>query len=210
MVQTVGDFFIFEPIIKMKMKNQIALLFLLLSINTFSQSSESLKVAAKNFYEANYLMDFETIVSLLHPEMVKTIGKDSMLEKLDKYYENEEYRLREQLETLPFQYGVIRKTEGKSFCVITFRNPLRYFFETKLTAETAAEKATWLKQINKSKDVTFEPKRNSFNVRRTTTYVAVIDETTNNEWKFFNLDDTNQLASFYAIFGESIKKELGL
>ena len=142
--------------------------------------------------------------------MVETIGKDILIEKIEKYYENDEYRLREQLEILPFQYGQIKKIEGKSFCVITFRNPMRYFFETKLTTETALEKATWLKQINKSKEVTFEPKRNSFNVRRMSTYVAVIDETTNNEWKFFNLDDANQLAAFQTIFGESIKKALGL
>jgi hypothetical protein len=192
------------------MKNKFSILLLFFSIVTFSQSTESLKIATKKYYEANYLMDFETIVSLSHPLMVQTIGKDLLLEKLDKYYENEEYRLREQLETLPFQYGMVKKIEGKSFCVITFRNPMRYFFETKLTTETAADKANWLKQINKSKEVTFEPKRNSFNVKRTTTYLAVMDETTINEWKFFNLDDANQLASFQTIFGESIKKELGL
>jgi hypothetical protein len=192
------------------MKNKLSILLLFFSIVTFSQSTESLKIATKKYYEANYLMDFETIVSLSHPVMVKTISKDLLLEKLDKYYENEEYRLREQLETLPFQYGMVKKIEGKSFCVITFRNPMRYFFETKLTTETAADKANWLKQINKSKEVTFEPKRNSFNVKRTSTYLAVMDETTINEWKFFNLDDANQLASFQTIFGESIKKELGL
>ena len=192
------------------MKNKLSILLLFFSVVTFSQSTESLKIATKKYYEANYLMDFETIVSLSHPLMVKTIGKDLLLEKLDKYYENEEYRLREQLETLPFQYGMVKKIEGKSFCVITFRNPMRYFFETKLTTETAADKANWLKQINKSKEVTFEPKRNSFNVKRITTYLAVMDETTINEWKFFNLDDANQLASFQTIFGESIKKELGL
>ena len=192
------------------MKNKFSILLLFFSIVTFSQSTESLKIATKKYYEANYLMDFETIVSLSHPLMVKTIGKDLLLEKLDKYYENEEYRLREQLETLPFQYDMVKKIEGKSFCVITFRNPMRYFFETKLTTEAAADKANWLKQINKSKEVTFEPKRNSFNVKKTTTYLAVMDETTINEWKFFNLDDANQLASFQTIFGESIKKELGL
>jgi len=192
------------------MKNKLSILLLFFSIVTFSQSTESLKIATKKYYEANYLMDFETIVSLSHPVMVKTISKDLLLEKLDKYYENEEYRLREQLETLPFQYGMVKKIEGKSFCVIIFRNPMRYFFETKLTTETAADKANWLKQINKSKEVTFEPKRNSFNVKRTSTYLAVMDETTINEWKFFNLDDANQLASFQTIFGESIKKELGL
>ena len=192
------------------MKNKLSVLLLFFSVVTFSQSTESLKIATKKYYEANYLMDFETIVSLSHPVMVKTISKDLLLEKLDKYYENEEYRLREQLDTLPFQYGMVKKIEGKSFCVIIFRNPMRYFFETKLTTETAADKANWLKQINKSKEVTFEPKRNSFNVKRTSTYLAVMDETTINEWKFFNLDDANQLASFQTIFGESIKKELGL
>ena len=192
------------------MKNKLSFLLLFFSIVTFSQSTESLKIATKKYYEANYLMDFETIVSLSHPLMVKTIGKDLLLEKLDKYYENEEYRLREQLETLPFQYDMVKKIEGKSFCVITFRNPMRYFFETKLTTEAAADKANWLKQINKSKEVTFEPKRNSFNVKKTTTYLAVMDETTIKEWKFFNLDDANQLAFYQTIFGESIKKELGL
>lgn len=192
------------------MKNKFSTLLLFFSIVAFSQSTESLKIATKKYYESNYLMDFETIASLSHPIMVQTIGKDLLLEKLEKYYENEEYRLREQLETLPFQYGMVKKIEGKSFCVITFRNPMRYFFETKLTIETAADKANWLKQINKSKEVTFEPKRNSFNVKRTTTYLAVMDETTIKEWKFFNLDDANQLASFQTIFGESIKKELGL
>ena len=192
------------------MKNKFSILLLFFSIVTFSQSTENLKIATKKYYEANYLMDFETIVSLSHPVMVKTISKDLLLEKLDKYYENEEYRLREQLDTLPFQYGMVKKIEGKSFCVIIFRNPMRYFFERKLTTEAAADKANWLKQINKSKEVTFEPKRNSFNVKRTTTYLAVMDETTIKEWKFFNLDDANQLASFQTIFGESIKKELGL
>ena len=192
------------------MKNKLSILLLFFSIITFSQSTESLKIATKKYYEANYLMDFETIVSLSHPLMVQTIGKDLLLEKLDKYYENEEYRLREQLETLPFQYGMVKKIEGKSFCVITFRNPIRYFFETKLTTEAIADKANWLKQINKSKEVTFEPKRNCFNVKRTSTYLAVMDETNIKEWKFFNLDDANQLASFQTIFGERIKKELGL
>jgi hypothetical protein len=192
------------------MKNKFSILLLFFSIVTFSQSTENLKIASKKYYEANYLMDFETIVSLSHPLMLQSFGKDILLEKLDKFYGNEEYRLREQLESLPLQYGAVKKIEGKLFCIITFINPMRYFFETKLTSETAAEKANWLKQVNNTKDVTFETKRNSFNVIRTSSYLAVMDEYTNNEWKFFNLDDANQTSSFQTIFGESIKKALGL
>ena len=189
---------------------KIFLAILFIGFTSFSQSTESLKLATKKYYEANYLMDFELIISNLYPKMVETIGKESLLDTVERFYENEEYRLREQLETLPFQYDEIKKIEGKTFCVITFRNPIRYFFETKLTAETASAKAIWLKETNKTKDVTFEPKRNSFNVRRQSTYVAVIDETTNNEWTFFNLDDANQLMAFKTLMSESIKKALGL
>ena len=192
------------------MKNKLIILFLFLSICAFSQSIESLKVATKNYYEANYLMDFEAIVSSSYPKIVESMGKDVMLEKIEKYYENDDYRMREQLETLPFQYGPIKTIEGKLFCVVTFRNPMRYFFEKKLTSETATEKATWLKKINKTKEVTFEPNRNSFNVKKTSTYVAIIDETNSNEWKFFNLDDANQLVVFQSLFVESVKKGLGL
>jgi hypothetical protein len=133
-----------------------------------------------------------------------------LLSKIDHHFENKEYRLRLQLETLPFQFGTIKKIADKSFCVITFRNPIRYFFETKLTAESAAEKKAWIQQINKTKDVTFEPNRNSFNVRKTSTYVALMDESTNNEWKFFNFDDENQFNAFQSLFDENIKTALGL
>ena len=192
------------------MKKQYAILLLFFSIATYSQSIESLKTATKKLYTANYLMDFDAIVSYSYPKMVENVGKEKMLANVEKHYENQEFRLREQLETLAFQYGEIKKIEGKSFCVITFRNPVRYLFETKLTTETAAEKANWLKQINKTKEVTFEPIRNSFNVRKTTTYLAIMDETTGRNWKFFNLDDASQLNSFQSLFDDKTKTSLDL
>ena len=192
------------------MKIKLSLILFFISFCSFSQSIENLKTATKKFYEANYLMDFETIVSYSHPEMVKDIGKDVILANIEKHYENDEFRLRLQLETVPFQYGEIKKIEGKSFCLVTFRNPMRYFFETKLMPEKAEEKAASLKEKLKTKEVKFEPARNSFNVSKTTTFVAVSDETTANQWKLFNLDDSTQDSGFRRIFGESISKELGL
>ena len=192
------------------MRKQFSLLILLVVYNGFAQSTESLKTATKNFYEANYLLDFETIVSLSYPKMVENFGRDVLLEHIEKHFENQEYRLRLQLETIPFQFGEVKKIGSTSFCVITCRNPMRYFFETKLTSETATIKAIWLQEINKTKEVTFEPNRNSFNVRKTTTFLAVSDETTNNRWTFFNFDDEKQYQAFRTIFDESVQKELGL
>lgn len=190
------------------MKQKYFSLLLLLSFNSFSQSTESLKAATQKLYEANYLMDFEGIAQLSYPKMVENIGNAVFLEKTELHYENETYRLRYQLQTVPFQFGPINQIGKKSFCVITLRIPKRYFFENKLTSEQAAEKKTWLQEINLTKDVTFEPTRNSFNVKMIATFVAVFDETTNKEWKFFNFDHPEQLTAFQSIFDENVKSTL--
>lgn len=191
-------------------KKLTSLLLFLLITNGYSQSRTDLMEATKKLYEANYNMGFDEIVALSYPKIVETIGKDAMLEKLNFRHENEEFRLRLQLEMVPFQFGPIKKIEGKSFCVVTYRNPIRYFFENKLTPEMAIEKTTWLKEINQTKDVTFEPNRNSFNVKKISNFVAIADETSYTEWRFFNLDDVNQKEIFITIFNETVKKELGL
>jgi len=185
-------------------------LLLFISFNSFSQNTAQLLAGTQKLFTANYEMDFETVVSLSYPKMVETIGKETLLDKLDKCYQNEEYRLRYQLETAAFITRKIQKIGNQSFCVITCRNPVRYFFEAQLTAEEATAKIPWLQEINHTKDVTFEPKRNSFNVKRNTTYLAILDETTNGDWKFINMDDTYQKEVFTTLFDEKTKTVLGL
>ncbi|MBF6642512.1 hypothetical protein IVB69_13555 [Flavobacterium sp. J49] len=192
------------------MKSKCLLLLLFVNWNCFTQESVNLIKSSHDLYEANYLMDFEAIVKLSYPPMVANIGKEVLLEKTELHYENEAYRLRYQLPTVPLQYGQTKQINGKSFCVITIRIPKRYFFEAKLTSEEAAAKKVELQEVNNTKDVTFEPNRNSFNVKKMTTYVAVWDETTNGEWKFFNFDNAEQLAAFNALFDETVKRALGL
>lgn len=192
------------------MKNKLSILLLLIGFTSFPQSAESLKATTKKLFQANYLLDFDGIASLTYPKIIETVGADNIYDKLEQHYEIDEYRLRYQLETVPFQYGEIKKIEGKSFCVITCRNPIRYTFGEKLSKEAAAKKTADLMKINNTKEVTFEPARNSFNIRKTTTFVAVSDETTGNQWKFFNFDNSFQQEIFNSTFGKSIKKELGL
>ena len=156
-------------------------------------------------------MDFDSIVNLTYPKIVETLGgKKAMLNKLDSDYQNEEFRMRLELVTPVFQYSEIKKIEGKTFCVISYKNPIRYFFENKLDNATAVKKVNWLKENNSTKEVFFEPKRNSINVKRVSILIAIVDETTNNQWKFINFDDVEQRAIFKSIFNETIKKELGL
>lgn len=178
------------------MKTKAYILFIFITINAFSQSIDKLKLEAKKLYDSNYLMEFETVADLTYPKIYEEIGKEAFIEKMDWAYQNDEYRLRLQLPNVVFQYSELKKHDEKSFYVITFKNPVRYFFEEKLTTEQAAEKKKQLQEINQTQDIIFEPARNSFNVKKTTTYIAISDESTSGEWKFFNFDDKDQREFF--------------
>lgn len=193
----------------MKLKH-LSILFFFVVANAYSQSTATLKSAMQQLYEANYLMDFETIAQLSYPNMVEKTGKEAFLEETEHHYENEQYRLRYQLQIVPFQFGPIKKVKEKSFCLVTVRTPKRYFYESKLTPEAAATKKEWLQATNNTKEVTFEPNRNSFNVKMINTFIAVYDENTNSAWKFFNLDIPEQKTAFNDIFDEETQQIIGL
>ena len=185
-------------------------LVLFISFTAFSQSKGSLQIAAKKIYDANFLMDFEGIKSFTYPKVYETIGDAAFVEQLENDFQNSEYRMRYQLEKVPMIMSEIKTSEGKSFCVVRFRNPKRYLYENKLNATQVAEKKAWLQEKEKTQNVTFEPARNSFNVRSESIYVAVFDVETMGEWKFFNLDDAFQSKIFHTLIDENIKNILGL
>ncbi len=193
-----------------EMKSKLFFLLFLLSSTSFAQSIDQLKIATKKIYDANYTMDFETVAQLTYPQILTAIGKDKLLEKLDTDYQNEAFRMRLELVTPVFIYAPIKKIANRSFVVVSYKNPVRYFFENKLNPTIAAEKVTELRKKNQTQDVTFEPKRNSFNVRRISKLIAISDETTSGYWKFYNLDDEVQRQFFDTTFDITVKKELGL
>lgn len=193
----------------MKLKIIVISLFFA-SCMTHSQTIEQLKAATKKIYEANYTMDFEAVAKLTYPKIVDHYGRTKFMDKLDNDYQNEKYRMRLQVEMSVFQFGEIQKINDRSYCVISYRNPARYFYETKLDSNTSLLEANFLREKDQTKDVTFEPKRNSFNVRRTSKFIAIADATTGNEWKFLNMDDVEQRTLSKNILDDAVKKQLGL
>jgi hypothetical protein len=191
------------------MKTRLLLSLFLVNLNCFSQST-ALKAATVAIYNANYTMDFDAIAELTYPKIYEAQGKPAFVAKLDNDYLNDEFRMRIQMESSVFTYSDIKKIAGKTFCVVTYKNPARVFLEKKVEASEAAGKAAALKERYRANEVLFEPKRNSFNVKRISKLVVIFDETTNGQWRFINFDDVDQRAAFDTLFGADVKKELGL
>lgn len=176
-----------------------------------SQTLESLKPLAKKIHDANYNMDFEPLADLTYPTIVEQLGgRAKFVTKVDSDYQNDEFRKRIQIESPVFQYSPIKKIDGKSYCVISYYNPIRYFIEKKLDGVSGPQKAAELKQIERATLTVYEPARNTINVKRNSKFIAIADETTQNQWKFINFDDVAQRQMADMLLNESIKKELGL
>lgn len=193
------------------MKTKLSLLLILATFATFAQSLEKLKADTRKIYDANYNMDFDAVSALTYPKIVETLGgKTAFTDKLDSDYQNDECRMRLELVTPVFQFSEMKTESGKTCYLITYYNPTRYFFEKKMDAATAQKNAATLKENTNASAVTVEPKRNSINVKRTSYFIAVADESTNGEWRFINWDDLQQRKWFETNFPASVKKALGL
>ncbi|MEZ4877847.1 MAG: hypothetical protein R2805_09885 [Flavobacterium sp.] len=94
------------------------LLTLLFSLVSFSQTKESLQKATTKFNQAIFLMDFEDIKSLTYPKVYEAMGETAFLEKLDQDFQNSEYRMRLQLEKVPFIFSEMKTINNVTFCVI--------------------------------------------------------------------------------------------
>ncbi|MFT3795627.1 hypothetical protein [Flavobacterium sp.] len=193
------------------MKRTASIFLFLCCAVSFAQTLETLKPLAKKIHEANYNMDFEPLADLTYPNIVEQLGgRQKFLEKVDSDYQNDAFRKRIQIENPTFQYSEIKQIEGKSYCVVSYYNPIRYFIENKLDATTGPQKAAELKQIERATSTIYEPNRNTVNVKRNSKLVAIADESTQNQWKFINLDDATQRELADKLLNESIKKQLGL
>jgi hypothetical protein len=192
------------------MKKKLFLLLLLLITSLgFSQSLDQLKTETKLFYDAQYNMDFEKIVSYMHPKLFETINKEELLAALDQSYQNEQFRMRLVLPKTTFTYSEIKEIDGKKVCKIEYPQTIRMIFEKPLSEE---EKVAIEESITTSKPslkVRFEKDRNAFYIEGLEILIAISDETTQNHWKLI-MYDQSQKQEFITMLGENTINTIGL
>jgi hypothetical protein len=192
------------------MKKKLFLV-LLLSITSlgFSQTLDQLKTEAKLFYDAQYNMDFEKIVSYMHPKVFETMNKEELLTALDQSYQNEQFRMRVVLPKTTFTFSEIKETEGKKVCKVEYPQTIRMIFENPLSDE---EKNAIEQSIITAKPaikVRFEKDRNAFYIESSEILIAISEETTQNRWKLIMYDKSQQ-QEFATLLGEHVINALGL
>ncbi|MEW5676150.1 hypothetical protein ABGT15_07540 [Flavobacterium enshiense] len=191
----------------MKLKFTLAVLLFVSFLQ--AQSLSELQQDTKKVYDANYTMDFNTILDYTYPKVYDIVDKKTMYETLDKTFQNEEFGIRFVYPNPKFTFSDIRKIDNQSFCVVSYHGAIRMKFEEKLDDQTSKRMLDAFQISMRGKKVSFEKDRNSFLIEGNNIMIAVTDTLTQNKWKFLNYDP-NQIDFLNKIVSETIRKQLGL
>lgn len=202
-----GDFVFLTKINTMKFK--LALIVLLSYTIGQSQNLDELKLETKKVYEANYLMDFNTILDYSYPKVFDLLPREEMYKTLETSFQNQEFSVRFVYPNPKFTFSEIQKINNQSFCLVRYNGAIRMKFEKALTDQIANGMLKTFQQHMKDKKVLFEKERNSFFIEGESILIAIADERTQNKWRFVNYD-AGQIAFVDSIISESIRKQLGL
>jgi hypothetical protein len=178
------------------------LLFLLLvvSSNVFAQVPEHLQTDTKQLYVAFDDIDIDKLSAMILSPSEPSIVYD----KLDAYFLNEEQKFRYVFTNAKFNYSDIKEIDGRSYCVINFRNVVRITYFKPIEA---AEIQKTLKEKFNAQSVVYEKTRNSFLIVYNAKMVASL---TNGAWQFAFVDQTLPMNISEGAVSETVKKALAL
>jgi hypothetical protein len=67
---------------------------------------------------------------------------------------------------------------------------------------------TLMKEAMETNDIVFNKENNAFSILKKAAMIAIVDDFTQNEWKFINKDKNNAFVN--KLFNEKVIQELGL
>lgn len=174
-----------------------------------AQTLTELQLETKKVYEANYTMDFNTILDYTYPKVFDIVDKKTMYETLDKTFQNEEFGVRFVYPDPKFNFSDLKKIDNQTFCLVSYNGAIRMKFEEKLDDQTSKRMLDAFQISMRDKKVSFEKDRNSFLIEGNSIMIAISDALTQKKWKFLNYDPT-QMDFLNKIVPENIRKQLGL
>ncbi len=177
-------------------------LILLFTYASFSQTDQALQTQAAKLYDAIYNMDIEGILNM------SCLANDAVnYDRLDKAFQNDEFKLRFSLTNAKYNVSDAKTIEGKTWNLLTYRNVLRITYFKKLNASQITEIQQMYKSKFSAQSVTYEKNRNSFLLIFQAKYLAYRD---GGNLKMFVADDTLLTDMFKDCIPKEVRKEFNL
>lgn len=185
----------------------------LLLINIFlfnlnnAQDLTSLKTEATKMYENAVNLEFDKIFDQTYPKVFEIASREQMKDIMSDAFTNDDMSIQIIKIDPRFTFGEIKKINNQNFCLYEHENKMSMKFKEDMT-DSAQMMINMIKESMKASEVTYDSKAFTFTIQKRSKVLAVWDDTTNNTWKFLNID--NEDSFMKTIFKEDILKQLGI
>lgn len=180
---------------------------LLGSIMLNAQDMKALQTDALRYYKNTTAGKYEALLTDTYPKIFDVVTKEKMLYLLKSMLQGDGY-LMDVLEAEPnFKFNDIKSINGGFYTIVDHDLLIKMTFTEPLSGLEAKELMKNLKTSMKTEEVTFNPKFNSFTIKKRADVIAISNSVTGGKWKFLNRANPVVMNK---VLGEDVVKGLGL
>lgn len=188
----------------------LTVIVLFITNTTFGQDLKSLELETKKMINASTKLNFEEILDYTYPKLFEIISKEQMKEVLKATFSNEQFGISFLNIEPDFQFRNITKIENKTLCVIKYKLGMAMHFNETVDEQTVSTMIQTLESQGEAyQEVKFDKEKNTFFIKGISTMIGIVDELTNNKWKFITYDK-NQKQLNEMLLSATILNKLGL
>ena len=180
----------------MKTKFLTLALLLVASLSSFAQDKQQLKIYTQRMIDVASSGDDLSLIDLMYPKIFSIVTKEEVLSGFEKKRNGKDYTMALGRTEPSIDYGMISKTDGGQFCIVTYDTYIKLMPKEPIPAKKLEAETKRYKELLKVEDISYNEANNVFEAYKRVQAVAITDETTNNMWKFVLLDGspyTNQV-----------------
>lgn len=189
------------------MKKLLITLFLLAGYMLNAQDMKALQTDATRMYKNTTAGKYEALLADTYPKIFELVPKDKMLQVLKNTLQGDGFVM-DILEAEPnFKFGDVKTINGGYYTLVDHDLLIKMTFIEPMTGLEAKDMLKNLKASMKTEDIIYNPKFNSFTIKKRADVIAISNSITGGKWKFLNRSSPGMMEK---VLGADVVKALNL
>lgn len=189
------------------MKKILLALSLFIAFSSLAQDKKILETDATRFYKNTVDGNYELLIADTYPKVFDFIPKDKMLESLKAMLKGDGYVMDVVDAPANFEFGEIKHIANGYYSIVKHDMLMKMTFSEPIGEAEANAMVQNFKKAMKTEEVTFNPRFNTFTMRKRADFIAILNEQTAGKWKFLNRSGEKLMAK---VLDEAVRKQLGV
>lgn len=189
------------------MKKLLVALALLIGYTLNAQDMKALQTDATRMYKNTTAGKYEALLADTYPKIFEIVPKEKMLQVLKNTLQGDGFVM-DILDAEPnFKFGEVKTVDAGYYTLVDHDLLIKMTFIEPLSGLEAKNMLKNLKTSMKTEDITYNPKFNSFTIKKRADVIAISNKVTGGKWKFLNRSSP---AMMEKVLGTDVIKALNL